>query len=70
MKHCNKIQETNKNNYLTTKEFANILAMQSQSIRKRFCKTGSYFGIKPTKLKNGRLLWPSNAIEQLEGEEA
>ncbi len=70
MKSSHQPLATNATIYLTTNEFANILAIRSQSIRKRVCQTGSYFGIKPKKLKNGRLLWPSNVIEQLEGEKA
>ncbi len=42
----------------STREFAALNLVRPQSVRKRFCQTGSYFGIKPTKLPNGKLLWP------------
>jgi hypothetical protein len=49
----------------STKQFAASLDLRQQSIRKRFCLTGSYFGIVPKKLPNGRLLWPSDAVIRL-----
>lgn len=52
--------------YLNTNEFACGLLLRPQSIRKRFNQTGSYFGLKPVKLPNGRLYWPSDAIAQLQ----
>lgn len=48
-----------------TEQLANALGIKASSIRTRFCKTGSYFGLKPRKLPNGRLLWPSDSVEQL-----
>lgn len=42
----------------STQEFATLNLVRPQSVRKRLCQTGSYFGIKPTKLPNGKLLWP------------
>ncbi|MFS2162442.1 DNA-binding protein [Variovorax sp. Varisp62] len=50
---------------LTTEELAIELSMEAQSIRKRYSQTGSYFGLCPEKLPNGRLRWPVDAIEQL-----
>jgi len=50
---------------LTTEELAITLAMSPQSIRKRFCLTGEYFGVRPIKMPNGRLFWPSDALQQL-----
>jgi len=50
---------------LTTAQFAQALAMNAQSIRKRFSQTGSYFGIRPNKLPNGKLRWPADAVQQL-----
>ena len=41
------------------------LGIQPQSIRARLCRTGSYFGVRPTKAPNGRLLWPPNAYEMI-----
>jgi len=48
-----------------TEQLANALGIKASSIRTRLCKTGSYFGLKPRKLTNGRLLWPADSIEQL-----
>jgi hypothetical protein len=42
----------------TTEEFASSQLVLAQTVRKRLCETGSYFGITPTKLPNGRLAWP------------
>lgn len=50
---------------LTTNMLAAKLGMKAQSLRKRYSQTGAYFGIKPTKLPNGRLYWPIDAIAQL-----
>jgi hypothetical protein len=49
----------------TTEAAAMRLGVKGQSMRARFCETGSYFGIVPTKLPNGRLLWDAEAIETL-----
>lgn len=51
--------------FLTTEELALSLGMHPQSIRKRYSQTGSYFGLKPVKLPNGKLRWPSDSIAQL-----
>ncbi|QND87120.1 Uncharacterized protein ChrSV_4902 [Chromobacterium vaccinii] len=51
--------------YLNTNEFANGLSLRPQSIRKRFAATGSYFGVRPIKLPNGQLRWPTDAVERL-----
>lgn len=50
---------------LTTSELASVLNLRPQSIRKRYSQTGSYFRLRPKKLQNGRLLWPSDAVIQL-----
>lgn len=52
-----------------TEQLAASLGIKASSIRTRLCKTGSYFGLKPRKLTNGRLLWPSNSVDQLAQEE-
>lgn len=48
-----------------TEQLANAIGIKASSIRTRLCKTGSYFGLKPYKLPNGRLLWPADAVAQL-----
>jgi|TARA_R100000501_G_scaffold17400_1_gene32367 hypothetical protein len=50
---------------LTTEELAAPLGMKPQSIRVRLCQTGSYFGLRPQKLPNGRLMWPADSLERL-----
>jgi len=42
---------------LGTKQFAALNQVKSQTVLARLCKTGSYFGERPRKLKNGRLAW-------------
>lgn len=51
--------------HLSTEEFAAVLAVEHQSVRKRYSETGTYHGVRPTKLPNRRLLWPVEAIKQL-----
>jgi hypothetical protein len=42
----------------TTTDFAKQYLVKPDSVRTRYCLTGSYFGVIPEKLPNGRLLWP------------
>lgn len=44
--------------YGTTEQFAFVQMVRPQSVRKRLSMTGSYFGVVPEKLPNGRLRWP------------
>lgn len=53
------------NQYFTTEQFAELMQGKPNSIRYRLCKFGSYFGIKPVKLPNGRLLWPAEKVHAL-----
>ena len=55
----------NQHNGITTENFANSIGCKPSSIRVRLCETGSYFGVKPHKLPSGRLLWPTDAVQQL-----
>jgi len=43
----------------STAEFAADNGVKGQSVRARLCRCGSYFGITPIRLRNGRLLWPN-----------
>lgn len=52
---------------ITTEELAALLSILPQSIRKRYCETGSYYSLHPLKLPNGRLMWPADSLEQLAG---
>jgi hypothetical protein len=47
---------------LSTEEYAGRLRLLPQSIRARYCRFGSYYGTKPLKLPNGRLLWPNTPV--------
>jgi hypothetical protein len=52
--------ETNTQKYeLSAEQFAALNQVKPQSVRARLCRTGSYFGIRPLKLANGRLAWPA-----------
>ena len=44
---------------LNGEEFAALNKVKAQSVRARLCRTGSYFGVRPLKLANGRLAWPA-----------
>jgi hypothetical protein len=49
----------------STEDLARALAIKAESIRCTLCRQGSYFGLVPDKLPNGRLLWPEDAVERL-----
>lgn len=49
----------------TTAALAKRLGIQPQSIRAAICRKGDYYGVTPTRLPNGRLLWPDDAFEKL-----
>jgi hypothetical protein len=50
---------------LTTETLAAQLGVKPCSIRSHLCRKGSYFGLRPQRLPNGRLLWPENAVDLL-----
>lgn len=50
---------------ISTEELAALLRLKPQSLRAALCRDGHYFGLRPRKLPNGRLLWPADAIERL-----
>lgn len=52
------IQSQPKSFDLDTEQFAARNKVKPQTIRARICKTGSYFGVVPQRLRNGRLVWP------------
>ena len=47
-----------KTKHMSTEEFAQLNFVKAASIRSRFSLTGSYFGVVPKKLSNGKLAWP------------
>ncbi len=54
----------------TTREFAKSNLVEMQTVLKRLCQTGSYFGVVPRKLPNGRLAWPLNDESTSDDQEA
>jgi hypothetical protein len=50
--------------HIQTFEFARAFSRASQTIRKSYCITGHYLGIRPVKIGN-RLLWPVASISAL-----
>ena len=50
---------------LNTHELAILLGIKPESIRHRVCVTGSYYGLRPEKLPNGRLRWPAESHDLL-----
>jgi hypothetical protein len=50
---------------ITTEELAGHVGIKAASIRSRLCKFGHYFGLRPQKLINGRLLWPRDAAQHV-----
>lgn len=51
--------------FLNTKKFADSIGVEPDTPRRGYQRNGSYLGIKPTKLENGRLLWPADAVAKL-----
>lgn len=49
----------------STEQLAQILHLKPQSLRAAICRDGHYFGLVPRKMPNGRLIWPSDALERL-----
>lgn len=56
-----------KNNRGTTQQVADRYHVKTQTVLKRYCETGSYFGLVPTKLANGRLSWPIPQFDDNQG---
>jgi hypothetical protein len=50
---------------ISTETLAAQTHVKPSSIRVRLCRTGSYFGLIPKKLPNGRLSWPGDSYERL-----
>jgi len=53
--------------HLPTKGAAQAFGVEGQTLRRAFCVNGHYLGIKPVKLPNGRLLWPTDGIGRILG---
>lgn len=52
---------------LDTSRFAAINGVKEQTVRARYCREGSYFGVIPKKLANRRLRWPDRQVEAATG---
>lgn len=50
---------------LTTEALAAGTGHKPQTLRAAYCKHGHWCKLIPSKLPNGRLLWPADAIERL-----
>jgi len=50
---------------ITTDQLANLLHLKPQSLRAALSREGHYFGLRPRKLPNGRLIWPDDAVQRL-----
>lgn len=55
--------DTKLEHQLTTRQFANLNGVEASAVHARVCLKGDYFGIKPIKLANGRLLWPATQVK-------
>ena len=44
----------------STEALASKIGVLPQTLRGRLCRFGSYFGLMPTTLANGRLSWPDD----------
>ncbi|VVE02120.1 hypothetical protein [Pandoraea anhela] len=47
--------------------FASKNLVKPQTVRKSYCIHGAYLGVVPTKLANGRLLWPDVIVTMRDG---
>ena len=50
---------------LDTAEAAAVLRVKPQTLRRALCLQGHYFGMRPVKLPNGRLLWDAADLDRL-----
>jgi hypothetical protein len=51
--------------HVTTGEFARLIGVKGQTVRRGLCVDGHYLNVKPIKLPNRRLLWPVSEITRL-----
>lgn len=50
---------------LSTRQLARAVGIEASSIRVHLCRKGSYFGVVPERMPNGRLVWPGDAPQRL-----
>lgn len=51
--------------FISTEQLAEKLCVKPNTIRTNLCLKGHVYGLKPTKLPNGRLLWSADAVHAL-----
>jgi len=54
---------------LTTRELSKIFRVDPGTIRRAFCTTGHYMGLRPVKLPNQRLMWNERDADKVAGGE-
>lgn len=50
---------------LTTEQLAALAGVKADTIRAAYCRRGEYYGLRPEKCLNGRLLWPADSQQRL-----
>lgn len=50
---------------MATADFARSVGLKAQTVRKAYSQKGSVLGIRPIKLPNGKLRWPTSEIAKL-----
>jgi hypothetical protein len=50
---------------ISTNQLAAALGLQAQTLRAAVYREGHYYGLRPRRMPNGRLLWPANSLELL-----
>ncbi len=56
--------------HLTTEELAELFGVKPCTVRRGLCVDGHYLKIRPVKLSNGRLLWPTDRPRKILGLDA
>lgn len=51
--------------HITTEELASMLGLKPNTFRAALCRNGHYYGIRPVKLPNRRLMWPLADVRKL-----
>lgn len=57
--------EVDKSAGLSTDALAQGLNIKPQTLRASLSRNGSYFGVRPERLPNDRLIWPGDSIERI-----
>ena len=57
--------DTDRPRGFTTSQLARHCGITAEGLRVHLCKKGSYYGLIPERLPNGRLLWPADSMERI-----